>query len=227
MAAISRFEDLERSLAYSVVNQYDASFRLVINIVTEGSNLSDREKLFRLRAFIEEHAFSSKQQVDLKDSRIQQLFDQAVIRALHQDCIRALKIHQEHLEERRSREHFLALSHQEEARKAATEQGVLGRLRRSVESLWDRIYQNSSVEPLKVYQVQAEEDLILLESVETREERTLMLLERWEADPFLLPIDSELQKGIDELRNNLLPKGKELNIPREENRPTLQFRRIS
>lgn len=202
-------ENWEKALAFGITGGSTSSIRHLTDIYVFFPASSDIEKLSHLRKFIGEHAFERRQPVNLKDGRIQHLFDLAIENAIQKDCAKALAAYQDHLQTKISRELYKSLRDQEEARKSSN-QSFLSKAQATVATLWKRVKAPAVETAPRVHQLETEDDLIVLESAEEREAKTTALLKQWEEDPSSIPIPPDVKKGIEHLRNELLPKAKVL-----------------
>lgn len=221
----------EQELAYNVTHQSFSLFSRSVQSYIRNRSPIEIEQLSDVRGFIEKYAFPRQQRVDLKDLRIQELFDRALMNVIEKDCSRYLTVLEEKEQDRKLSERLAAGRAQEEAR-LWQQKGNLGRLEALVVQTYRKCTQKAP--ECAVFEVEDEkDDVVILETVQMKEQKAIALLQEWKKKPLdLIPFTSVAQE-IGYIRNTLLPKAKEivLETPEQERMrkeaPTLTFRRIS
>lgn len=226
MSVLSFEMELARKVAHQPLSLFSRS---VTTYIRSGSKI-EVEQLSDVRGFIERYAFSRRQLVDLKEDRIQQLFDQALANVIQTDCANLLKALEDQQEVRNASERVAVERAQQEA-SSWQQKGTLGRVEALVVQMYRKITQKAPQKP-PLYEDEKEE-MVFLETAELKEEREIALLQEWAKDPLSFVPFTSVAKEIDYIRNILLPKAKEMQLESHEEEksrkaaPTLSFRRIA
>lgn len=167
---------------------------------------SDEEtsQLYGLKEFMEKNALPPGRQVDLKNERIQWLFDTALENVLAKDCSSLLGVYQD----QKMSEYVQYQRAQDEARKWHAK-GVFGTLEATATQIYRKIRQKNPKE-LEVYERKEESGFLFIESPERSREEIIAILQKWERAPLAMIKWSSHLKKIQYLRNILLPKAAQI-----------------